>query len=111
MEKAIKRAIKGGYFKGKKPHVEKHDVGHWLWYTKGRHTSFLTPSEMLLDPLFWEALAKAEKWKDFEEFTCGCKDVKKMAGVRRTYINRQHDLIDHIVARKTIDSFFVELLK
>lgn len=82
MNKAIKRAIEGGY----RDYTETSSSS-----TQKYH------SDILLDPFFWQALAKSEGWED---------------GNGSTWWQYQmHRFIDHIIEGKEINSFFDNLLK
>lgn len=70
MENIIKKAIEGGY-----------EVKSYCENTSCNN------SHALYDPLFWQYLGKAKGWEEFSPFTCGCNDIKKMPGQRRTYLN------------------------
>ena len=82
MEKAIKKAINGGY--------------------KGC-TDAVWNESTLLDPLFWQALGKAEGWG---------KTMTSRSGVRMRdiYTVYWHDFVDHLAEGKDINSFFEDLL-
>ncbi len=95
MEQAIKKAIQeGGY--GKRNYRWNDDT------IEERNLPFLEKEEILLDPLFWQALGKAEGWE---------KDGSD------TYFSNWtswqyywHRFIDHLAEGKSADSFFEELL-
>jgi hypothetical protein len=100
MEKAIIVANKGGYYipptlKGWKANVE---------FQKS-----------LLDPLFWQALGKAEGWKKLRK--AGGMELDKPVSPKQTMFlkptwqRHMHRLIDHIIEGKDIDDFFNNLLK
>ena len=96
MEKAIKRAIEGGY--------ENVTIGH---------------NGAILDPFFWQALGKAEGWKlghviEYYQDRVGGID-RKIDSLGREELYEweyhMHRFIDHIIAEKPIDEFFNQLLK
>jgi hypothetical protein len=81
-------------------------------------------SVVLLDPLFWKALSKAEKWKPVT--CCGCGKALKVdsKGVSSqactcfehyeeqfTWIYHWTNFIEHIASGKDKDTFFKNLLK
>lgn len=110
MEKAIKKAIEGGW----RPKAEKAtDILTYSGEIIGiQKTAFLGYSQMLLDPLFWQALGKAMGWKGTEnhnhELNEDCSSsCWGMDGWQLTW----HRFIDHISSGKDADSFFEELLK
>lgn len=84
MEEAIKKAIEGGYLKAL------NDI-------TGLPSDFLNESAVLLDPLFWQALGKAEGW---------IYPVGGMNGLREW-----HKFIDHLAEGKDAESFFTNLLE
>lgn len=83
MEKAISKAIEGGY---------KYNAP-WEFGTKD-----LYDASILLDPLFWQALGKALGWRG--------ADHDKTAG----WFDEWHNLIDYLASGKDADSFFQNLL-
>ncbi len=96
MEKAIKKAIDGGY--GKKAteftpiFTDAEDIKQWY---DGYKTAI---KHLVLDPLFWQALGKTEEWK------INCNEHKY------AWEHYWHNFIDHIAQGKDIDSFFNNLL-
>lgn len=86
MEKAIKKAIEGGY--------------------RTKQASFLLDMpefalcQVWLDPLFWQALCN----KKYLPYKSG-DDTSQS-----TWIKCWHSFIDHLIAGKPIDTFFEELL-
>ena len=110
MEKAIKKAIEGGYDNtdefGREFKIEK----------------------ILLDPLFWQALGKAEGWccdntcdkghiplgmlEDGDVEWGGCsKCVTGGVYVPHDWRTYWHSFIDHLASGGEINKFFNELLK
>jgi hypothetical protein len=109
MNEAIKRAVKAGY---------EHFV------IRSQMSDPYRSSVLLLDPLFWKALSKAEKWKP--AICRGCGEALKVdsEGVSHqacscfenyeemyTWVYHWTDLIEHIASGKDIDSFFKSILK
>lgn len=99
MEKAIKKAIEGGY----PPPTSMH-------FSKQR-----TKARILLDPLFWQALGKAEKWEDTpleydETFWHKQNDAHGNISIIDRSINEWHSFIDHLANSGDAESFFKELL-
>lgn len=98
MEKAIKRAIEGG----------------WEDKMFGMDCETDTFDHALLDPLFWQALGKAERWEESTVHSCiFCDGNDEGSG---DYLGpewkwQMHRFIDHIIEGKPIDTFFDELLK
>jgi hypothetical protein len=84
MEKAIKRAIEGGYFR----RLEGNPECNCGDLTMKQSTYYI-----LLDPEFWKCLGKSEGWT-YDE-----------------WLYRWHELIDHLAKEKDIDSFFNGILK
>jgi len=109
MKEAIQKAIEGGY------DVE---AGYRQEKTVGDRDRFA-----LLDPLFWRALGKAENWKKKMVIRRGTvignyctpkNECFEEMGFKMDYLDpwlfHWHNFIDHLAARKDIDSFFNELL-
>lgn len=108
MEKAIKKAIEGGY-------VE--DInGAWKEWQ----------GDILIDTLFWQALGKAQGWKSYvwtswkgysdlynKEFTDDESWTPKTEYSERhiTFVYYWHQFIDHVAEGKNIDNFFNSLIK
>lgn len=88
MEKAIQKAISGGYVTG-------------FMYDRLAKIDPLGAAEILfLDPKWWQSLVRADQESgDSEQFV---KDVA---------LARWHRFIDHLAEGKDINSFFEELLK
>ncbi len=141
METAIKKAIEGGYdYVGlsrewkdcilKNTEVyEKY--GHTIAkaryisnedkkeYGSDRRIDTKNYYDILLDPLFWQALGKAEGWVVTICWFCGkeceiafsedsdCCNEK----VSDEWEYRWHSFIDHLAAGKDINSFFDNLIK
>lgn len=86
MEKAIKKAIEGEY----------------KILRKTRMDNYLSSdvNKALLDPLFWQALGKAEGW-----------DKHSWGGKVELWKFEWHRFTDHLASGKDINSFFEELLK
>ncbi len=90
METAIQKAREGGYrYKDQNYKDWIHDTSH---------------EEILLDPLFWQALGKQQGWNRYS--VKGFNDVDNYF-----WLQHWHSLIDHIAEGKEIDLFFNELLK
>lgn len=92
MEKAIKKALEGGY--------------SLSGYSKSNPKTYIADEkqyELFLDPLFWQCLGKQQGWAKREDRTFEAE--------MECWQARQHGLIDYINAGKSIDSFFEELLK
>lgn len=86
MEKAIKRAIEGGYKEG---------------------CATMCNSDYLLDPLFWQALGKAEGWDNGVDE----KSVGAITYVPPAWRREWYHFIDHLADGGTLDDFFNSLLK
>ncbi len=129
MNEAIKKAIEGGWKKGWRfdhkdvvfVYMEKVDASckqpicAWMW------------ERVALDPSFWQSLGKAMGWKTRRKCCEGCGSKEKLINGEYHRIcsscNRGnptliaewqyhwHRFIDHLIAGKDADSFFLELLK
>ncbi len=121
MEKAIKKAIEGGY----KDYTETSGSSCQKYH-----------SDILLDPKFWQALGKAEGWYQYseEKYQKGEQterealiEVEEKLGVILKYANDEityspykgegetwqehwHAFIDHLIAEKPIEDFFTNIL-
>lgn len=111
MEQAIRKAIEGGY----NPNWNIHKIQEFPeLYDKA-----------LLDPLFWQALGKAEWWNNIKAIdlarceicdskTCHKKIVKgepKNYVPTKSWLYHWHHFIDHLAEGKDAESFFTDLLK
>lgn len=109
MKKAIQKAIEGGWqMTGRLDHhrPEKemfHDKENSSFHHKGIWFDIRIP---LSDPLFWQALGKAEGWEVFEGYDVE-GDFSSIEGWRSNW----HRFIDHLAEGKDVDSFFNSLLK
>lgn len=126
MEAAIKKAIKGGWIAGFKPKLLKQwemlkggkielpkygSRNETIIYIRsdGMIIGLRSINDALLDPLFWQALGKAEGWEqDFGE-TCPLCEVEVYEGTEWEY--HWHRFINHLTQGKDIDSFFTNLLQ
>lgn len=126
IELAIKKAIEGGYLEGYqwKPVYSTKSHDNIVFIGINHHNQIeMSWQSICLDPLFWQALGKAEGWEDYKDNCencigkyknkqydfdcplkhCFCQDI--------TWKYNQHRLIDHINEGKDVESFFKELLK
>lgn len=85
MEKAIKKAIEGG----------------WK-YEENSPTENLYKWKVVCDPLFWSSLGKAEGWD---------KEINEGTGHFQDWGWHWHRFIDHLANGGTVDDFFNNLLK
>src|SRR3990167_8400630 len=115
MEKAIKKAIEGGY-----------RLDGEIWLKEYQEVGFKPDMFMYLsNSLFWQALGKVEKWSKCifcsdahkRDFKCGnCEEtgiLPKMSETKNKkggWLFYWHNFIDHIAQGKDIDSFFEDLL-
>lgn len=101
MNNAIKRAIEGGW----KPKSTPTGLYH-----------FQSFDGYLIDPLFWQALGKAEGWKSRFEISTGLvwEDTLECPMSDGKLVDKweyeMHRFIDHLIAEKPIDDFFNNLL-
>ena len=96
MEEAIKRAIEGGY-----------DSRVFI-NEDGGHIVYKFQSEILLDPLFWQALGKAEL-KNWGEITFIDRN-RGNENSMTTWLYHWHRFLDALAEGKTPDDFFKDLL-
>lgn len=125
MERAIKKAIEGGYlYKGDKLLLDEN-VGHW--FVSDGDGGYLIPSEkiFLLDPAFWQALGKSLGWWKIDEFGYEVKpllnsreykagntiwSVEHVENMPFSWVTHWHRFIDHLAEGKSVDEFFDKLL-
>lgn len=101
MEKAIKKAIEGGWHpKGLK--IEGYPIS-WIIQATINRSKFW--ERYCLEPLFWQALGKAMGWENGEMVI-----HEKMVAYQQWKIY-WHCFIDALAEGKTPDEFFNELLK
>lgn len=125
MKDAINKAIEGGF----------HNVKIFNRYLPAsniekqiKEPGFI--HEILLDPLFWQALGKAEEWDiSLEHFICTnpqCKSTTDWLTKKfcqdcgwiltpeekstENWKKQMHSLLDHIIADGTVDEFFNKIL-
>lgn len=101
MEQAIKKAIEGGWKPTKYLDYgnDKQMLGLEIFISK--HAQ----SMALLDPLFWQALGKADGWKKLHMI-----DIRRGSETSQHYwLYQWHRFINHLAEGKDIDSFFNEL--
>ncbi len=100
MEKAIVKAIEGGYKLKVKNFGELikdyTEIEDWEKIFSFVRQEDLEPY-ILLDPLFWQALGKVEDWGGTEE--------------EPKWSENWHDFIDHLANNGDITNFFNNLLK
>lgn len=99
MEKAIQKAKEGGYTIPKFGWEDTEEAEHAL---------------ILLDPLFWQALGKAEGWENKDNSRnkfWKSQQEGNCVTLLDEWENQMHNFIDHFIAKKPINSFFEELLK
>lgn len=117
MEQAIQKAIKGGW----KPKHWMYESGlktetifekTYLVIKDGVTTQHLQYSEVREDPLFWQALSKAEWWEgriSHDVFKAELYGDIEYHDVE-PWIYHWHRFIDHLAEGKDIESFFKDLL-
>lgn len=108
MEQAIKQAIKGGYEPFKTLHMEyalKSDCyGDEFVVESGSGLPFRRKfSTIQIDPLFWQALGKAEGWKDTE--------IQLPWKMNLEYMRQWHHFIDSLAQGESPDDFFKNIIK
>lgn len=106
MQKAIQRAIEGGW-KGVDAEIIKGQI-----FTFGKK---IVDSQALLDPEFWKCLGKTENW---DELCSQCGNPKESHGYRHVYSpsdnkweDKWHSLMDHLTDDGNVADFFNKLLK
>ena len=102
MEKAIKKAIEGGWRPSEKAQMMVSNFNKEKTIQVGDH--------FCLDPLFWQALSKAEGWGNAYCKSCGyinSGNCGKLPEWRMHWVNFTH----HLAEGKSIDEFFNNLIK
>ena len=102
MENAIKKAIEGGYRSSEFPNYRSRTaILSYRDYEKGGAYSIeqMKWSDILLDPLFWQALGNNQGWGFYEE------KIEE-----DEWRDKWHNFIDHLAEGKSINSFFENLL-
>lgn len=127
MEKAIKKAIEGGW---KKHFYFSHFNDNEVALGDNRKDSennpcfYIDKHQILLDPLFWQALGKINPKKCWacngtgyflpdtfnQETDRECGNCNKTGLQERNWEEDWHDFIDHLIEGKNIDDFFNNLL-
>lgn len=106
METAIKKAVEGGW------------KIHPMYEAAGLTKDGNIPVHALLDPLFWQALGKAEGWELWVCDNCHtkyegpslCPKCRRGSAKKKGYQYYWHDFIEHLIAGKSPDTFFQALL-
>lgn len=99
MEKAIKKAIEGGF-----------DAKNYPLNLDEKYMHDLN-CIILLDPLFWQALGEVEGWNHQSSY---CKHGNHKSCRSRVschcFCHKWHSFIDHLAEGKDANSFFEQLL-
>lgn len=113
IRKAISLAFKGEWNPKKYNHRKLMHMTRKTW--SNSVAASLSLGEIMMDPLFWQALGKAEGWKkEIRLGKCNHPDCDgsgcDMPGTG-DWKYQWHKFIDHLAENKDIDSFFNDLLK
>lgn len=144
METAIKKAIEGGYaiqrsyyarpvsfmaLKSVNDHFAVFEIDDTTVIEDGTGAEITVPvtsshqtSQVLLDPLFWQSLAKAEGWDGYQCLGCGYRHFSQIgfseccqhwisAKTQERWKYEWHRFVDHLAEGKPIDVFFNHLIK
>lgn len=110
MEKAIQKAIEGGY----QPHIYESSDSHYSDVWLGISGFDILVPEVLNDVRFWQCLARAEGW-EIKSHMAYAIAYAMMARTGKTskprYLKEWHKFIDHIADCGNVDDFFNNLLK
>lgn len=93
IQTAIQKAVEGGWDKTRATLDFNEGGGEQIW-----------ESDMILDPLFWQALGKSMGWDGTDCLHNGCKDHPS-----KEWKVRWHELIDHLAEGKSIEDYFNDL--
>ncbi len=111
MKEAIQKAIEGGY---KDRHIWGIEDGKYILQgDAGERAGHLTEEQILLDPLFWQAVGKAMGWGGFDtKYLHSQAEVEASSQMPpNEWRDHWHRFIDHLAEGKDAESFFKELLK
>ncbi len=117
MEKAIEKAVEGGYeVLPKRAEFRSVEIDHDRWFLnfydlegmQSDHFTF-TVGGTLLDPLFWQALGKAMRWQEKTDRLIGTEIGFSPPCL--TWAYQWHRFIDCLAEGKDAEQFFEELLK
>lgn len=128
-EKAIRRSIEGGW----KPFgsILYRNLVEQKWGVGEVMANYYHQPTYLLDPEFWKCLSKVEKWDvDTECFYCQqdeCDDLREWFSFKncpscgsslapitkrtRVWLEKQHNMLDHIAEGGSPDEYFNSILK
>lgn len=116
MEKAIQKAIEGGWNKiwtscETPTGISKsHDYRDWnIQWKDTTVPQIVRQNDFLLDPLFWQALGKAMGWG--KKMSVSIASGGGTAWHTKKWQAHWHDFIDHLAEGKDAESFFAELIK
>jgi len=115
MEKAIQKAIEGGY-KGLEwtedircVEQNKAYLGYIWGHSKDGEAHGRPACDIIFDPLFWQSLGKACGWNEKETKNVWHTGLHGVVIPESRY--RWHCFIDHLAEGKDAGSFFNSLLK
>lgn len=106
MERALKKAIEGGY-------TPCQNAQFKLWSNNGQESYRAQIGDsVFLDPLFWQCLGKAEEWF-YEDGRSVAKYINNDPKHTQydMYLWHWHRFIDHLDQGGNVDEFFEKLLK
>lgn len=123
IKKAIQLATSNGYsykgfeFAGANDGIEteggKPTLNGWsVWTMPNKSSTTLSHYQLVLDPLFWQALGRGLEWSDviyFLKCPC-CGDTPGDEPRMFSWKYQMHRFIDHLADGKDADSFFAELI-
>lgn len=101
MKEAIQKAIEGGW---RPKNWDKTDIDDFGFSQE----TILSHEVILLDPLFWQALAKVEGWQEKTDRILGTEIGFSPAELTWKY--HWHRFIDHLAEGEDAESFFTDLL-
>lgn len=118
IQSAIQKAVEGGY-----PEVlqgmPKENIENYVGHTARSNHSV---NELILNPLFWQALGKSMGWFRMEKVCRNCKEPKPLKACQKCgcysyelveeealWRHNWHRLIDHLAEGGTIEDYFARL--
>lgn len=112
MENAIKKSIEGGWkWNNRETKYEKFYYDRYLFAIDGgSRTQLLSMGDIVIDPLFWQAVGKAEGW-GITGYCWGCGYDEGATSDTPEWLVNWHHFIDKIASGGTAEEFFEELLK
>ena len=108
IQEAVQLAVDGGY--NTKRTVCAVRYGWAIPEKVSRYNANQYLCEILLDPLFWQALGKGMGWDTEGYYFQQIQEGRYMMRGSNEHTYHWHRLIDHLASGKSIEDFFANLL-